>query len=157
MRIDLRLDVQDVLDRLAGIDQFASAPRAALVDVAALRVQQQGSWIRSAPYKPLKPRSARRKALKGRPTRPLVGGALERSLTTQRAAGSIRRLNKMSVVVGTRDPTAHLHQSGARGGKLPVRRVINVTAADRDAMREVFASHVAAATAGNPRVRRFAA
>lgn len=156
MKIDFRIDAGRVFDTLRGMDEFASAPREALAEVAAVRVRQQGEWFRSAPYKPLKPRSARRKAAKGRSIRPLAGGALEKSLTG-RGAGSIRRLNKQSVVIGTRDPVAHLHQNGARGGRLPVRKVINVSAADRDEFRQVFADGIMSAVGGNPRVRRFAA
>lgn len=150
MRLDVSLNASGLLATLDGMEQFAKAPRAALVEVAVLRVEQQAAWLRGASWRPLKPVSAARKARRGRSTRPLVGGALERSLTTARAAGSVRRLAKRSVVVGTRNPVAHLHQGGTRN--MPARKVVSVTAADRDALRAVFARNLMTAT-GGPKIR----
>lgn len=137
MELDLGVEAGSLLKRLRGMESFAIAPRQALEAVAALRVQQQIRWLNTARFKPLAPVSAKRKASKGRTTRPLLGGNLEKSLTTRRAKGSVRRINKVSVVVGTRNALAPLHQAGTRRG-MPRRPVVAVTPQDRDELREVF-------------------
>lgn len=150
MRLDVRLNAADALRRVRAMDDAASTPREALQDAADLRLRQQQEYVRSAPWKPLAAKSARRKAAKGRTTRPLLGGRLEKSLTVQRSRGSIRRFAKSSVLVGTSNPVARLHQKGTRRG-LPARPVIRVTAKDRDELADVFRRRLMAAGDGKRR------
>lgn len=141
MRLELRFNAQSLLDRLDGMEAFAADPKAALSDSADLFFTKiEPRYFRSAQWTPLKPDSVRRKRRLNRPLRPLAGGSLEKSLTVKGARYQVRRINKMSVTVGTRHPLASIHDKGTRGA-LPRRPLISVSQGDRDQIRSIFARH----------------
>ncbi len=144
MRLVVNIDAKAVLDQLAGMASAATDPREAFVEVGDLFLDQEKKYWRSASWIPLKPDSARRKAKRGRSTRPLVGGSLEKSLTIKGARYTVRRINKQSITMGTRHPLANIHDKGTRGA-LPRRPLISVSKADRAAYRGVFVRHLRSA------------
>ena len=106
---------------------------------------QEARFHGAAGWKPLSEAYARRKARAGRSIEPLVGGVLEKSVTRRNTKYSVRRIEGDSIVMGTRDPVAHLHQDGTKGasGKgMPARPVILITAEDRQRWRELVRSTV---------------
>lgn len=60
----------------------------------------------------------------------VLTGRLRRSLITVRGAGAIRRRGRGQLVLGTRVPTAELHDQRTKQGKgrLPQRRLVKITA-----------------------------
>lgn len=136
-----------LLDRLRLMRTQAQAPRAALHGVADDFLRLMATrFSGTAHWKPLTVGAAQQKAKKGRPTIPLAGGELERSLTVRGSRGSVRRVNKNGMLVGTRNPVARLHQGGTKerrpGGRLPARPIIEIGQADRDRWSELFSEHL---------------
>lgn len=126
MRLSASVDTTGALRRLSALDQAAKVPRPILRAVADVRQAQQADYFATARWQPLTAVSAARKRRAGRAGRPLVGGALERSLTRKGARYSFRRFQTQSLVMGTRDPVAHLHDRGTRRG-LPARPVVQLS------------------------------
>lgn len=144
----VRVDAMGLIGKLSAMDAAAENPKDALLEVADLffTVTEPGYW-RAARWVPLRPDSARRKRKRGLPARPLVGGTLERSLTSKGARYQVRRVSKSSVTLGTSHPLAAIHDKGTRGA-LPARRLIAVSKADRAAYRDVFARATVGGNAG---------
>lgn len=139
----LKVDVvggKQLRSRLENLARNAEEPREALQEVADdfLQLQQRRFARASAIWRPLKPESARRKARRGLSTEPLVGGRLEASLTIRGATYQVRRMNVRSITLGTRDPSAHLHQRGT-SKKLPARPPVSLSPADERRWRDIFA------------------
>jgi hypothetical protein len=147
MRIEVKLDepaVRQTLARLRGREDRTQHLRPAFEAVATdfLNLERR-RFAGAARWAPLSPEYARRKAAGGRPILPLAGGALERSLTRKRAKYSVRRINRLSMFVGTRDPVANLHRKGTR--RMPARPPVDITAADRTRWKRIFVGHLAGA------------
>lgn len=153
MRLEVRFDAKRAVDRLEGMSSALADPRAAFNEVGDLFLTSQAQFFRSNQWTPLRPDTVRRKLKRGRGSRPLVGGPLEKSMTVKGSRYSIRRVNKLSILMGTRHPAAHLHNQGTRGS-LPRRPLIRVTPDDRRAYRGVFARHVLSARGGRVRSAR---
>lgn len=137
----IHTEAKAALDRLDAIANAATNPRDAFVEVGDLFLDRERRYFGTAQWIPLKPDSARRKRKRGLPARPLVGGTLEKSLTVKGARYTVRRINRLSIVMGTRHPLAHIHDKGTRG-KLPRRPLISVSKADTAAYRSVFVRHL---------------
>lgn len=178
MRLEVRVNAQAILGRLDAMDEAIRDPRPALEAVADTFFNKvEPAWLSQAQWQPLAPDSLRRKRRKGLPSRPLLGGTLERSLRGGRYR--VRRLNKQSVTVGTRHPLAHIHNKGTRGrgyrapkggslayglhsprqrvGGLPARPLISFSRNDRELFAKVIAQTIMSAEANHYAARLRAA
>jgi hypothetical protein len=153
MRLEVTIVGDVALDRrLADLAARSSYPREALEAVGDdfLNIEQ-GRFAGDAGWKPLSSAYARRKARRGLPTQPLVGGALEASLTRAGTRYSVRQIDRSSILMGTSDPVAHLHQQGTRGasGKgMPTRTLVGIRNADLLRWRELIRANVFGTSAG---------
>lgn len=150
MRVHVTIDqvaLRRVQDRLQGRLDRAQALRPAFDAVADDFLQMQRSrFAGGAGWAPLSPAYAVRKAMTGRGTRPLAGGALEASMTRRGARYSVRRITSKSMFMGTRNPVANLHNAGTR--RMPKRPLITVRGSDRERWGDLFAEHL---RGGGPR------
>jgi hypothetical protein len=136
--------LQTALSMLQGREDRAEQLRPAFEAVAVdFRNLEKRRFSGQAGWAPLSPEYAKRKAAGGRPARPLAGGALERSLTVQRSRFSVRRINRASMFVGTRNPVANLHNSGTK--RMPKRPLVAVRSSDTARWARIFADHLAVA------------
>lgn len=146
MQVRVRLDdaaALRVLEALKGREDRMKHLRPAFDAVADDFLEMQRvRFAGGAGWEPLSAAYAVRKARGGRSPLPLAGGDLEKSMTTQRAKFSLRRIGKTHMVVGTRDPVANLHNSGTRG-RLPKRKLVVVRAVDRARWGRIFSDHLA--------------
>jgi hypothetical protein len=136
--------LQSALSMLQGREDRAQQLRPAFEAVAVdFRNLEKRRFGGQAGWAPLSPEYAKRKAAGGRPPQPLAGGALERSLTVQGAKYSVRRINRASMFVGTRNPVANLHREGTK--RMPARPPVDVRPADTARWSRIFADHLAGA------------
>lgn len=137
---------RNLLDRLDLIRARVQDPRVALNLVADDFLEtERRRFAGGANWAPLSPTYAADKLRRGRSTRPLVDGPLERSLTVRRSPGSLRRITKEGMRVGTRLPVARLHQGSKEqprhpGGVLPRRPLVDISSADAERWRRIVAA-----------------
>lgn len=152
MRVEVTVVGDDALDRrLAEMQARAQYPREALEAVGDDFLHLEAArFAGAAAWQPLSAAYAKRKAARGLSTRPLVGGALQDSLTKRGTRYSVRQIDQRSILMGTSDPVAHLHQDGTRrGGKgMPARPLVVIHSEDRARWRELVYSNVFAVTGG---------
>lgn len=153
MRVEVRLDeagAQHLLDALRGRAERAGNLRAALHDVADDFYNIERQWFATGAghWKPLSADWARRKAAGGRGVIPLAGGDLEKSLTVKGRKFAVRRVSKDSLFVGTRDPVAHLHHEGTKGGRLPKRPLVEITRQDTARWAAMLLRHISGRKTG---------
>jgi phage gpG-like protein len=147
MRIEVTIVGDVALDRrLAEMAARAEHPQAALDAVGDDFLHLEAArFAGGAGWQPLSAAYARRKAFRGRSTRPLVGGLLEDSLTRSGTRFSVRQTDQHSILMGTSDPVAHLHQKGTKGpsGKgMPARKLVDIRSSDRLRWRELIRRNV---------------
>lgn len=149
-RIQVNVGAQGLLDRLQGMSEFAQSPRNALIEAGDRFYGIERRYLRAtARWTPLRPKYARVKLRKRGTSRPMIGGGLEQSLTRKGARYAVRRINKRSIVIGTKDPVANIHNSGSLLRRMPPRTLIHFTRADRKEFRDIFARHLMSARANH--------
>lgn len=121
MRVTVHVDDAAARQRLDRLRAHAGALRPALLDIAAdFHNEERQLFDGKGHWKPLDPAWAARKARLGFGTRTLImGGALEESLISSTGKWSVTEVGDSELLVGTKDPVAHLHQAGTK--KMPAR------------------------------------
>jgi phage gpG-like protein len=98
----------------------------------------------SGGWAPLKPRTVARKVAQGLDPRILRAKEdLFRSVTSAGSENAIFRADSDTLLVGTKDPKAKLHQRGTR--KMPQRKVIDLNERNRRAIVKLVQAEVMAA------------
>lgn len=153
MRVEVHLDqasLQHLLDALEGRADRADNLREGLHEIADdfYSIERRRFAAGMVHWKPLTPEWARRKAAGGRSVIPLAGGDLESSLTLKGRKFAVRRVSKDTLFVGTKDPVAHLHDKGTKGGRLPRRELVAITQQDRSRWGGILLRHISGSTKG---------
>lgn len=94
-----------------------------------------GTWA------PLSPKYAAQKArLWGSQPLLVADGTLFRSLTQPRAIGSVRKVDRRRLMIGSNDPLVAIHTEGSEN--LPARPPIMVLKRDTDRWSEIIMTHI---------------
>lgn len=149
MRIDVQIiGDEHVRDLLAALRARVIDTRPALLAVAEdFRNIEQMRFLGSNDWAPDTADWRGRKSREGRSTRTLVyTGALERSLTRQGSKYSVRRITRRTLVVGTRDPVAHLVSGGTK--KMAARPLLRIDDVDRRRWQDYVLYHLLGVSRG---------
>lgn len=127
MKINVHVTDEIAHARLDALKRRAGTLRPALLMIAAdFHNEERELFAGRAHWKPLDPAWTVRKAKLGFGSRTLVlTGHLEESLIGSGGKWSVEEVGDNELLVGTRDPVAHLHQAGTR--KMPARQPVRTT------------------------------
>lgn len=114
MRVVVTVDDRRLTELLASLRARALNPKPVLNHIADDFLDIEQRRFSTSPWQPDVPEWTTQKQAHGGSTRTLVfHGALEKSLTRRGAKYSRRRFpDPHTIIFGTSDPVAHLHQSG---------------------------------------------
>jgi phage gpG-like protein len=127
VRVNITVDDAPAHAQLTALRARAGTLRPALLAIADdFHADEAELFAGRAHWKPLDPAWAARKAELGFGGRTLVlRGHLEESLVSAGAKWSVQEISDNELLVGTKDPVAHLHQAGTK--KMPARQPVRTT------------------------------
>lgn len=127
MRVNVTVEDATAHARLQELRHRAGTLRPALLAIAEdFHAEEAELFAGRAHWKPLDPAWTARKAALGFGSRTLVlRGHLEESLIGTGGKWSVQEISDNELLVGTKDPVAHLHQAGTK--KMPARQPVRTT------------------------------